>query len=103
MEILWGTNLFVRSRDKIEGRAMAQVIELNSDSRRWTRYVKRPPVEVADDDIWPEVSTGYATQNPAPVNPQNGQGRVLSEVLLILTIAGLGAVVVTLIGAMLSS
>ena len=81
---------------------MAQVIELNFERRHWTRRNSPRPRE-RDDDIWPEVSTGYSTANPIPVNPQNAQARVLFEVLLILAVAGIGAVLVTFIGPMLSS
>lgn len=78
---------------------MAQVIELDSGSRRWARCAQ-PLLDETDDVIWPEVSTGYSTENPAPANPMNAQGRVLLEVLLILAIAGIGATVATLIGPM---
>ena len=78
---------------------MAQVIELDSGGRRWARYTQ-PRLAETGDDIWPEVSTGYSTDSPAPANPKNAQGRVLLEVLLILAIAGMGAVVATLIGPM---
>lgn len=80
---------------------MAQVIELDTDSCRWTRNTQ-PQAAAVDDDIWPEVSTRHSLETPAPANPQNTQARVLFEVLLILAIAGIGAMFVTLLGPLLS-
>ena len=70
---------------------MSQGLYLDADTRCWNRQHAEPQAE-AIDDFWPEVSSRYSLENPRPMNPDNAQGRVLTEIFLIL--AGAAALVV---------
>ena len=80
---------------------MAQIIDMDPDTRCWFRNLERQPAG-GDDDIWPEVSTLYLQENPAPANPQNAQGRVLLQVALTLAIIGILASAAAFLGTALS-
>ena len=41
------------------------------------------------DGFWPEVSSGYAQEDPAQPGRENSPVRVFREVLLVLAVAGL--------------
>jgi hypothetical protein len=77
---------------------MSQIVFLDADTRCWARQHEERPAARADneDDIWPEVSSRYALENPAPVNPENAPRRVLFEVALVLAIAGFLAIAAAL-------
>jgi hypothetical protein len=70
---------------------MSQIVFSDPDTRCWARQCGESQDEDFDD-IWPEVSSRYALENPAPVNPENAPRRVLLEAALVLAIAGLLAV-----------
>ena len=80
---------------------MAQIIDMDPDTRCWFRNLEQPPAG-GDDDIWPEVSTLYSPENPAPANPQNAQGCVLLEVAVTLAMIGILASAVAFLGTALS-
>ncbi|HWY60578.1 MAG TPA: hypothetical protein VNW15_01625 [Rhizomicrobium sp.] len=73
---------------------MSQIVFLDADTRCWARRIEESQTSSADKeaDVWPEVSSDYALENPAPVNPENAPRRVLFEVALVLAMAGLLAV-----------
>jgi hypothetical protein len=86
---------FMRGRsiagDEKRRQAMSQIVHLDPDTRCWARQCGASQGEEYDS-VWPEVSTGYSRENPAPVNPENSQRRVLFEVGLVLAIAGIMAI-----------
>jgi hypothetical protein len=90
MEILRGFGLPLPARQN-RSRAMSQRDFSDPDARCWTRQSgESQPEEV--DDVWPEVSSNYSLDDSIIANPENSPRRVLSEVILILAIAGLAAV-----------
>ena len=80
---------------------MAQVIDMDPDTRCWFRNLEGQPAG-GGDDVWPEVSTLYSPGNAAPASPQTAQGRVLLEVALTLAIIGILAAAAAFLGAALS-
>ena len=76
---------------------MAQILEFDEaagrvaplERRADLQIVWREQVDEEPDDFWPEVSRGRWADQPIPVNPANSQGRVLTEMLVILGGAGL--------------
>jgi hypothetical protein len=83
---------------------MSQIVFLDADTRCWALQIEESQAASAgnEDDIWPEVSSRYALENPAPVNPENAPRRVLFEVALALAIAGLLAVAAAFMAPLLS-
>jgi hypothetical protein len=69
------------------GPATAQVIVLDLDARAWIRRDNRTIVEDRDP-FWPEVSSQFSLQTPAPMNPANRPGRVFGEIALLLGAVG---------------
>ena len=74
---------------------MSQFIHLDPDARAWCRR-HGSDLEEAKDDFWPEVSSEYEPQDPPSIDEENTQGRVLSEVFLILAAAAALVAVVTM-------
>jgi hypothetical protein len=72
---------------------MSRIIHLDPDTRCWARQCGESQGEEYDS-VWPEVSTKYSLENPAPVNPENSLRRVLFEITLVLAIAGILALAV---------
>jgi hypothetical protein len=70
---------------------MSQLVFIDRQTRCWARQGGESRADQADD-VWPEVSSRYALDNTAPVNPQNTPRRVLFEVGLVLAIAAIMAV-----------
>jgi hypothetical protein len=81
--------------------AMAQVIDMDPDTRCWFRNLQGQP-DGGDEDIWPEVYTLDSPGNPAPAKPQNAQGRVLLDVAVMLAITGILASAAAFLGNALS-
>lgn len=79
---------------------MAQIIDMDPDTRCWFRNLERPPAGGGDDDIWPKVSTLDSAGNHAPANP--AQGRVLLDVAVMLAITGILASAAAFLGNALS-
>jgi hypothetical protein len=67
---------------------MSQLVFMDPQARCWARQGGENRADQADD-VWPEVSSRYALDNPAPLNPQNAPRRVLFEVGLVVAIAAI--------------
>ena len=80
---------------------MSQIVYLDPDTRCWARQCGESQGDDADD-VWPEVSSRYSLEDPAPANPENSQRRVLFEVGLVLAIAGIMAIAATFLAFALS-
>jgi len=74
-------------------RSPAHIIPLDRALRARLRPDRRGPGAI-DDSSWPEVSSRYASEDATPIRPENGQGRVLGEIALLLSVVGglIGAV-----------
>jgi hypothetical protein len=81
-----------------KAKAMADVLRFDPALQRQSRDRK---VEAARDEefsFWPEVSQGlWLVSNPQPVNPANGQGRVVLEMLGVLGAVGAIALAISLL------
>jgi hypothetical protein len=74
---------------------------MDPDTRCWARQRGEGEGEEYDS-VWPEVSTGYSLENPAPVKPENSQRWVLFEIALVLAIAGIMAIAASFLVPVLS-
>lgn len=80
---------------------MAQIIEMDPDTRCWFRNCGQQEADEGDH-VWPEVSTRYSQEYSALTNPQNAQGRVLLDVAVILAIVGVLATAAAFLAPALS-
>ena len=95
MEILCGFGLSLPPMKGDWLKKMSHYPVLDAETRCWSREVVEQDNEPIDA-YWPEVSTRYSRENPAPIKPENAQERVLSEIFLVLAAAGVLVAVVTI-------
>jgi hypothetical protein len=68
----------------------------DADTRGWRRNGGTRQAD-ATGDFWPEVSSRYGLENPAPVKSEPAPGRVLFEIFVVLAAVASFVVAVTLL------
>jgi hypothetical protein len=94
---------FAVARNGIAAKAKTMVEILRFDEALRHRARSRPSKPEADDSFsfWPEVSSAlWVSGSQPPVDPANSQGKVLSEILLILGAVAVVATVISLLAGM---
>jgi hypothetical protein len=87
MEFLCGLGLSAVIMTLNATRPSADIVPLDPGSRTSMRRSVQMPTN-ADDSFWPDVSSSYSLENPAPLNPENRASRVFTEIVLFFGAIG---------------